>query len=142
MNAYEKLIADYEAEDIRIFEMEFKAQSNGYCKGKDIIIRNSLDTTTKHCVLAEELGHYYTTTGEIYRQDTVTYIKEELKGRRWAYERAVPFQRLLDIVKTGYECVYEIAEFFNVTEQFLIDAILYYQSKFGENFYEIHRQSV
>ena len=141
MNAYEKLIANYESEDIRISEMEFKAKSNGYCQGKDVVIRNSLDTSTKRCVLAEELGHYHMTTGEIYEQSTITHIKEEKKGRQWAYEKLIPFLCLLDIVKTGYEYLYEVAEHFEVTEEFMLEAIEYYMTKYGEKFYETCRQS-
>ena len=112
LNNFEKLIADNEGTGIRIFEKKLKSSSWGLTNVNVICIDEDLDTTTKHCVLAEKLEHYYTTTGEIYRQDTInTYQRRSLKGRIWAYERPVPFSELMDIVKTGYECVYEIADF-------------------------------
>ena len=37
----------------------------GLCRGSFIAINKNLNTTQKKCVLAEELGHFYTTTGNI-----------------------------------------------------------------------------
>ena len=98
--------------------------------------------TLKRCVLAEELGHCRMKAGEIFEQSSVAQVKEELKSCRWAHEKLVHFQRLLQVVRTGLECVYDIAELFEVPGQFMIDAILHYQNKYGGNFYKTCRLSV
>lgn len=46
--------------------------SDGRIKGQKIAIRKDIPTLRKKAdVLAEELGHYYTTTGRIIEQDSV-----------------------------------------------------------------------
>ena len=51
--------------------------NDGRIKGSRIAIREELDTTEKTCVLAEELGHYYTSSGDILDQQNVSNRKQE-----------------------------------------------------------------
>lgn len=39
-----------------------------------------MPTIEKACVLAEELGHYYTSQGDILELDTVDAIKQEQRA--------------------------------------------------------------
>ena len=65
MNTYEKLQEEACKDGIDVIDYPF--ESNGikglYCNGT-VAIRDNIDTTTeKACVLAEELGHHYTSIG-------------------------------------------------------------------------------
>ena len=48
------------------------SESDGLIKGNRIAIRKDIPTQTeKACVLAEELGHYYTSSGDIMDQNII-----------------------------------------------------------------------
>lgn len=77
--------------------------------------------------LAHELGHCE--TGSFYCKNTLLDIKEkhEQKANRWAVKKLVPKADLTFLLKGGLER-WEIAEHFNVTEQFINLAIqMYYE---------------
>ncbi len=59
----------------------------GRIKGNRIAIKSTLTTTEKKCVLAEELGHYYTTVGSILNQDSAQNRRQEQQARLWSYNK-------------------------------------------------------
>lgn len=62
---YEALLDEAFQEGLIVKEKPLK-YNNGRIKGKRIAIRKDIDTfTEKGCVLAEELGHHYTSVGNI-----------------------------------------------------------------------------
>ena len=72
--------------------------SDGLIKGRRIAIRQDIPTLAKKAdVLAEELGHHYTTVGNILDQSVAEARKQERAARIWAYKLRIP---LLDLVKT------------------------------------------
>lgn len=128
---YETLLRESDSLGLITKEKSLK-YNNGRIKGNRIAIRKDLKTNTeKMCVLAEELGHYYTSTGNILDQSKISNRKQEYRARLWAYNRAVGLNGLLDAYKAGCKSRYEIAEYLNVTEELLIDAIQCYKSKYG-----------
>ena len=58
-------------------------------------------------------------------------MKQELKARAWAYERLVGIHDLINAHKAGVKGKYELADFLEITEWFLLEAIEYYKSKYG-----------
>lgn len=87
--------------------------------------------TEKTCVLAEELGHHYTATGNILDQSTVENRKQEMRGRIVAYNKLVGLARLRGCLLTPLSEHTESAEYLEVTEEFLIDSLNYYRNKYG-----------
>ena len=74
-------------------------------------------------MLAEEIGHYRTSSGNILDQNKVEsrkqeYLKIGLTGLISAYE-------------AGCGNLYEMAEYLNATEEYLKEAIQCYHSKYG-----------
>lgn len=104
---------------------------DGRIKGKRIAIRKDMTETRKKCVLAEELGHYHTTTGNILNQSTVENRKQERKARVWGYDKLIGLPGILSCHRAGCRNLYEMAEHLEVTEDFLKEAIEYYKSKYG-----------
>ncbi len=82
-------------------------------------------------MLAEELGHYHTSSGDILDQRDSMNRKQELRARRWAYERLIPLDRLVDAYKARVKGRFELAEYLGVTEPFLQSAIDRYRDKYG-----------
>ncbi|MDF2935663.1 MAG: rane protein [Paenibacillaceae bacterium] len=85
----------------------------------------------KRCVLAEELGHYYTTFGNITDQTDLRNRKHEKRARNWAYEKLVPLDKLVEASRLGIRNRFELAEYLEVTEPFLEEALLHFKEKYG-----------
>lgn len=97
----------------------------------NIAIEKNLTSAEKTCVLAEELGHHYTTTGNILDQQEVANIKQELHARTWAYNECVGLIGIVKAFEAGCKSLYEMADYLEVTEDFLKDALESYRRKYG-----------
>lgn len=130
---YEKLLMECANENLTIKEKPLQS-SNGRIYNDRIAIKKDLTDAGKTCTLAEELGHYYTTTGDILSQSTVMDRKQEHHARMWAYDKLLPLSLIIKAFEHGCTNMYETAEYLEVTEEFLIDCIAAYHEKYG-NFY-------
>ena len=127
---YEQLLIETDHEGLLTKEKPLIA-NNGRIKGNRIAIREDMTQIEKGCILAEELGHYYTTVGDILDQNTVQSRKQELRARTWAYNRLIGLNGIISAYKNGCRNANEIAEHLDITEEFLIDAITCYRNKYG-----------
>ena len=127
---YEDLLIEYDTEDIIIKEKPLQS-SNGRIFNNRIAIRHGMATVDKTCTLAEELGHYYTTTGDIIDQTDVSNRKQEHRARMWAYSKLLPLQFFVLAFKHGCRNTHEVAEFLEVSQEFLEECIRAYYSKYG-----------
>jgi hypothetical protein len=131
LNAYEKLLDEAGNNSLIVKEKPLIA-NNGRIQANRIAIRETLETSTeKACILAEELGHYYTTTGNILDQSKPENRKQELHARLWAYNKQIGLRGLVDAYRSGCQTPYETAEHLGVTESFLLDAVEAYRNKYG-----------
>ena len=100
--------------------------------GLKVYLDDNIETLAdKACVLAEELGHYHTTVGDILDQSKVENRKQELHARVWAYDRLIGLRGIVNSYTQGCRTVHETAEHLEVTEEFLTDAIQHYRNKYG-----------
>lgn len=127
---YDALLDEADAEGISIKERPFKTY-DGRIKGKDIYLRKDMNTTEKACVLAEELGHHYTTVGNILNMESIQNRKQERQARLHGYNRLIGLAGLIEAYEHGCQNRYEIAEFLEVTDEFLEDCISCYRDKYG-----------
>lgn len=104
---------------------------DGRIKGNKIAIRKDMPEIKKKCVLAEELGHYHTTAGDIMDQETVTNQKQEYKARLWSYNKLVGLKGIISAYKSGCRTIHDTAEHLGVTEDFLSEALRAYKQKYG-----------
>ncbi len=105
---------------------------DGLIYGHRIAIRKDLPTQkAKSCVLAEELGHYYTTVGNILDQSCISNRKQELHARMWGYDHLIGLSGLVSAAKAGCHTAYEVAEYLDITEEYLLEAIKAYRDKYG-----------
>ncbi|MBU2703651.1 Zn-dependent peptidase ImmA (M78 family) [Sporomusaceae bacterium BoRhaA] len=80
----------------------------------------------KRCIMAEELGHHFTSAGiciprnrEFYCYSERTEItRTEYKALKWAANYLIPEHDLLDAIKSGLYEPWELAEHFDVTNEF------------------------
>lgn len=127
---YDALLDEANAEGISIKERPFKTY-DGRLKGKDIYLRKDMNTTEKTCVLAEEMGHHYTTVGNILNMESIQNRKQERQARLHGYNRLIGLAGLIEAYEHGCRNRYEIAEFLEVTDEFLEECIECYRDKYG-----------
>lgn len=127
---YEQLLIA--SDDLGLITKEKDLQAyDGRIKGNRVAIRKSIPTDRKKaCILAEELGHYFTTSGDILN-DSPLAIKQEHRARLWAYDLLIGLSGLVNAKEAGCQSPYEIAEYLNVTETFLNDCLQNYRDKYG-----------
>ena len=74
------------------------------------------------CVLAEELGHHYTTVGSclprtyFHYRDRVEVSRAEYRALRWAAQWLMPLDKLAQALKRGIVEIWDLADYFYVTE--------------------------
>jgi len=139
---YEKLIINAENKGIEVIENNRIGKLKGLCVNNIITINSNIKTCSeKVCILAEELGHYYTAYGNILDQSKVENRKQERRARAWAYKRLVSISKIIDASKQGIRNKHELAEFLGVSERILEEAIQYYKDKHGL-YYEVDKYIV
>ncbi len=124
---YETLLD--EALDAGLDVKEKKLQSvDGLQVGTRIAIRKDIEMSNKKmCVLAEEIGHYMTSAGNILDQSDLNNAKQERRARVWAFNRVIPVERIIEAASKGYTQVYEMAEYLDVDEEFLREGLTYHR---------------
>lgn len=129
--SYEDLLIEADAAGIIVKEAPL-CSADGRCKGHKIAIRRDIPTLAKKAdVLAEELGHYYTSVGVILEQDTVVNRKQERIARLWSYNKRISMSGLIAAWNHGCRNLYEIADYLEVAEDTLADALECYRQKYG-----------
>lgn len=127
---YDELLQESYDEGLTVKEKPFSTY-NGRIKNKNIYLRKDMTTVEKSCVLAEELGHYYTTVGNILDQSNVGNRKQELKARLWAYNKHIGLQGIIRAYEKNLTNYDEVAKFLKVSPQFLHEAIECYRRKYS-----------
>ena len=130
MTEYENLLLEAEGNNLITKEKPLQAHK-GRIVGTRIAIKKDLTEVEKKCIMAEELGHYYTGCGDILDQSSVANRNQERYGRVHAYNRLVGLIGLIDVYKHHCESLYDAAEHLHVSEDFLAESISYYRSKYG-----------
>lgn len=129
----EKLYRLIDDEKIKWIEDDLTSMNlKGLCIDNIIVLDKYIDTEAeKHCVLAEEVGHYMTSKGNILNQKCLSSLKQEIKAREWAYENCISLDSLYGAFEKGAHNLFELASTLNVTEAFLHEAIMHFKSKYG-----------
>lgn len=118
-----------EEHKINVMYLDFEYPLNGiyiHRKGKQPGIGLSShirgNTPLLRCVMAEELGHHFTTVGDCIPKKFFSYAdrlavdKFEYKALKWAALYLIPLTKLVQAVKQGYREIWELADYFNITE--------------------------
>lgn len=133
MNKYEFLLDETHDEGIIVKEVQLKSNSAGlYIDNKIALNKNKLhNDAEKICVLAEELGHHYTSCGDITDLNDIKSVKQEYQARLYSYNKLVGLIGIVRAYEANCRNRYEIADFLGVTEIFLNEALNCYRNKYG-----------
>jgi len=130
--SYENLLMRAGQHEVYTYEKIMPHKIKGLYKDNFICINKLIPTSIeKACILAEELGHYHTSSGNILDQSTLINRKQELQARQWAYHCMLPLDKIVQAFKDRVSGRYELAEYLEVTEEFLQAAINRYTEKYG-----------
>ena len=133
MNKLEKLEQDAFEANVRVHDYYLGEESlRGIYVNGNVAINTSVNNSIeKTCVLAEELGHHHTSVGNILDMDLTGNRKQERQARLWAYNKLIGLRRIVNAFQHGCQNRYEIAEYLEVTEDFLDECISCYRDKYG-----------
>lgn len=130
MNLYEILLDNAYNDGMLVKEKPLQG-SDGRIKGNKIAIREDMTIPEKACALAEELGHHETSVGNIIDMTSAANRKQERQARFWAYNKQIGLFGLVRAFEHGCQNRFEIAEYLEVTEEFLEECIECYRNKYG-----------
>jgi len=106
--------------------MSMQLDKDEYYIGIDpVYITSSADERVK---LAHDVGHCV--TGSFYNKYSPLDLrgKHEYRADSWAIKKLIPLDELMNVIKHGCENVWELAEYFNVTEDFIHKTLTYYEN--------------
>lgn len=130
MGKYEDMLIEHDY--IEVIECDnLPKRLSGLWLGDMILINRNLPITSKLETLAEELAHNELTYGNIVDQSSFNHRKFEGYARRSAYEKLVPLKDIVKAFLQGIHNLYELANFFEVTESFVLQSITHYKQKYG-----------
>lgn len=113
---YEELLIESDRENLIVKEKDIPGYGGRIYKNRIAIHKGLTTSVEKACVLAEELGHHYTTYGNILDQSDTSNRKQELRARAWAYNKQIGLLGLIRAYEHGCRNRFEIAEYLEVTE--------------------------
>lgn len=133
MTKYEELLEEASAANISVDEnFHFNSNLKGLYIDHNIALSDTLRTTAeKAAILAEELGHHYTSFGNILDPNDPNNAKQEHQARLHSYDRLIGLKRLIDAYQQGYREFHEVSEYLEVPEEQLRDALEKYRAKYG-----------
>ncbi|WP_353458141.1 toxin [Staphylococcus coagulans] len=95
-----------------------------------ILMKWNLPESKKSEVLTEKFSPILT-YGNITNQSYFNNRKFENYARRYGIEMLIPINKIIETYKQGIHNLYELANFFEVTEGFVLDCIEHYKCKYG-----------
>ena len=133
LNTFEKLEDEAYNNNILVKEVSLNSSVDGLYKNNKIALNKyKLNTTAeKACTIAEELGHHYTSSGYILDLDKIESSKQVYRARLYSYNKLIGLKGLVDAYLARCQSIYEMAEYLNVTVEFLNEAMECYKSKYG-----------
>lgn len=136
---YKKLINTIEKENINYINHKLYNSEGMIAHYNDItaiVVDNEQvkTQTTENTVLLQELGHY--TAGAYYRSNSpfVLIEKVEYKADKTAWEKFIPYEKVLALMEIGFTTVTELAEYFNIEAPYMARCINYYNNQYGFNY--------
>lgn len=128
MNDIEELISQYPELS---FEFEpMRKELGGLNIGNQITINSEISHEQQLQWLYEELGHAFTSSGDISHYHVGTNMLQEKRARVWGMKHHVPLTRLKELATERVDDDYEIADELGVRVDYLHDVGIMYGFEF------------
>ena len=128
---YEDLLVLSDSENLIVKEKDIPGYGGRIYKNRIAINRALPTQAEKSCVLAEEIGHHCTSSGDLLDQTDIMNRKQEYRARFYGYNLKIGLTGLIRAYEAGCRNFFEMAEFLDATEEYLKEALLCYKSKYG-----------
>lgn len=131
MNKVEKLMSTYPELNYK-FESLMPEKQKGLIINQIVYLNPSQSAEELTSTVAEEIGHYLTSIGDIVKQDTNEKRKQEQKARDVGATMVVSPQDVVDCFNERFERIWECTEFLGITEDAFTNAIKTYAKKYSD----------
>ena len=128
---YEELLIQSDQENLIVKEKNIPGYRGRIFHDKIAIHKGISSQIEKACILAEELGHHHTSSGNILDQANTNNRKQELRARMWAYNELIGLRGIINAYEHGCSSMFDMAEYLEVTEEYLNEALNAYRNKYG-----------
>ena len=129
---YEELLILSDSKKLVVKEKNIPGYGGRLYKNRIAINRSLPTQAEKYCVLAEEIGHHCTTTGNILDQSDTMNRKQEYRARLYGYNLRVGLIGIIQAYEACCRNLHEMAEYLDVPDNYLVDVIDCYRSKYGQ----------
>lgn len=129
---YEELLILSDSKNLVVKEKNIPSYGGRLYKNRIAINRSLPTQAEKSCVLAEEIGHHCTTTGNILDQSDTMNRKQEYRARLYGYNLRVGLIGIIQAYEACCRSLHEMAEYLDVPDNYLVDVIDCYRSKYGQ----------
>lgn len=131
MNQLEETYEIIRKEKIEIIKFNFSSRPAGIVEddyGMAILVDKSKISSSieENIVLNEELGHYYCNAFYDKQSSPTLVAKMEYRAKKWQIQRLVPLHLLK---QNKNKTIDDLAEQFNVTVKFMLDALKFYRER-------------
>lgn len=117
-----------EKSNITIYNFKMKKAKAVSIPGKIGIDESKMKNNSElNVCLAHELGHQFKNAFYDISSTFETKERQEARATRWAVNELVPVDELLEAFNLGHTEVYDLAEYFNVTEELIRNAFYIYE---------------
>lgn len=132
MTETEKLEQEAYEQNVPIDYIKFRSERiNGLYIDGCIALRAGMTSAKTADILAEELEHHYTSVGNILDLNNVSNKKQERIARVRAYDRRIGLSGIIRGYRAHCSNRHELAEYLGVSEEFLAEALHYYEERYG-----------
>lgn len=131
MQQFEKLMA--EIPNVQIMYDKYMPKGlSGVYEPNIIRLNNRNDYYKNVEVLAEEIGHHYTSYGDITDYSSIDSMKQEHRARRYAIKLIMPLEKLIECYEQGiWGDKYEMCTRLEITPAYFDKAVEDYKRQFG-----------
>lgn len=127
MDRLEQLIEEYQNDLTFEFRSDMPDSLSGLIIDNHVLINSSVDRDKAYITIAEEIGHYETSSPKDITNYTL-HRKEELQARRWSYKKVVPVHYLKKYSEADEKVyLYQIAEELDLPEDIIEKSIEVYK---------------
>ena len=130
MNRLEEMMNDYSELKFN-FKKDMHNKHGAFIIDTDIYINKNNSYENIIGNIAEELGHYETSVGDLSILDTIEKQQQEKRARQYGYRYLVSLDELITCYKLGLTEYWEIAEVLEITPKYLWSSINYYKDAHG-----------
>ncbi|WP_227394227.1 ImmA/IrrE family metallo-endopeptidase [Jeotgalibacillus aurantiacus] len=127
---YEKLLDEY-PELIVKEDPRMPDKLPGFIVNNFISINKNISLPAKYFILAEEIGHYVTTEGDILNLNDIRHMKAEIVARRWGYHKVLSFDHLIECYQMNILTCEELCDHFELEPGHVDRVLKAYIEKYG-----------